>query len=107
MWIDDDGSLARIYKNFDKIDRFPVTCPKCQKNSVHIYLHINDKTKRGGLWIWCSSCRVFFHGSVRLDVEWENCPKVEEEKLFAIPDCLDEIHDEIDKHMNSIKDRLL
>lgn len=105
MWIDDNGILNEIYKQFDEVKQFPALCPKCKKYSVHIYIHVHDKAKNAGLWVWCSNCHIFTHGSMRLKHEWENIPIVEPEKLCATPDYLDNIRDEIDKHVNSIKYR--
>lgn len=104
MWIDDKGKYEKIYKNFDKINHFPTECPVCSRKSLHIYMHIyDDLTKRGGLWIWCSQCRTYLHGSIYVRKGWENSTIVDKNKLTAYPDYLDEIHDAIDIQVNTVK----
>lgn len=69
-----------------------------------IYMHIyDDKTRWGGLWIWCSECYSFSHSSLYIPEYWENCALIELEKLSAIPIYLNKIKDKIDNHMNMIE----
>ncbi len=100
---DDIGKIEELYLNLKKIKKFPTICPVCKKNNAHIYMHVyNDKTRRGGLWIWCSECYEYSHGSIYVPEYWKNCPLVEVEKLCAVPTYLDEIREIIDKHVSTI-----
>lgn len=58
----------------------------------------DDKTRRGGLWTWCSECHTFSHSSINVPEYWKNCPLVQAEKLCTIPAYLDEIREIIDAH---------
>ncbi|MCM1258052.1 MAG: hypothetical protein NC307_09395 [Roseburia sp.] len=103
MWKDDNDKIEELYVKKNK-DKFPAICPVCKKNAAHMYMHVyNNATRRGGLWVWCSECKIFSHSSAYVPEYWENCSLVEMEKLCAIPDYLDEIKDIIDAHVNTIR----
>ena len=103
MWKDGNDQIEELYVNIKKIEKFPAKCPVCNKNDAHIYMHVyNDKTRRGGLWIWCSECYTFSHSSIYVPEYWKNCPLVEEEELCAIPAYLNEIREIVDAHVNVI-----
>lgn len=73
------------------------------KNECTYYMDIHDfKTRRGGLWVWCSECHTFSHSSLYIPSYWENSTLVKKEELCAKPVYLEEIKDTIDDHMNSI-----
>lgn len=101
MWKDGNDKIEELYINLKKIKKFPTECPICKKNNAHLYMHIYDeKTRRGGLWIWCSECHSFFHGSIYVPRYWKNCVDIKLENLSAIPTYLDKIKDKIDRHIN-------
>lgn len=103
MWKDDNDKIEELYLKLKKIKKFPAICPVCKKNDAHIYMHVyDDKTRRGGLWIWCSECYTFSHSSIYVPEYWKNCALVEDEKLCAIPTYLDEIRNIIDTHVDVI-----
>lgn len=103
MWKDDNGKIEELYKEIKKIKIFPTICPVCKKKDAHIYIHVyNGKTRRGGVWVWCSDCHTFFHGSTVVPDYWDNCTRVEVEKLCAIPNYLDELKEIIDAHVNTM-----
>ena len=105
MWKDDNDKIEELYFKLKKIKKFPAMCPICKKNDAHIYMHIyDDKTRRGGLWIWCSECYTFSHSSIYVPNYWRNYPLVEleKEKLSAIPIYLNEIKEVIDAHVDVI-----
>ena len=103
MWKDDNDKIEELYLNLKSVIKFPAICPICKKNNAHIYMHVFDeKTRRGGLWIWCSECYAFSHASIYVPEYWKNCPLVEAEKLCAIPAYLDEIREIIDAHVDDI-----
>lgn len=107
MWNGYSNNDANIiYAQLELKSEFPVRCPACKGESAHLYMHVhNVKTRRGGLWIWCSECHAFAHGSVYVPNDWGNCPEVEADKLCAIPEYLEEIKEVIDKHVNELMRR--
>lgn len=103
MWKDDNDDIDRIYTQLRLKPKFPAQCPVCKRISAHLYMDLHDfKTRRGGLWVWCSECYTFSHSSIRVPNYWRNCPEVEVDKLCAIPEYLEEIKESIDKHINEI-----
>lgn len=103
MWKDDNDKIEELCEDIKKIKNLPEVCPMCKKRGVHIYMHVyNRKTRRGGVWGWCSECHTFFHGSTFVPDYWENCTDVEVEKLCAIPAYLEELKEKIDEHVNAI-----
>lgn len=101
MWKDGNDKIEELYINLKKIKKFPAICPICYGNNAHVYMHVyNDKTRRGGLWIWCSECYAFSHSSIYVPEYWENCPSVDFEKLCAIPAYLEENKSDIDDWLN-------
>lgn len=106
MWKDANNSMDQIFINLTSYVNFPVTCPICLKNQAHIYMHLyDDVTRRGGLWIWCSACLSFIHGSVYVPKYWDNCSAIELEKLTAFPTYLESERDTVDEHTNLILKR--
>ena len=103
MWKDDNNKLQNLFSEFLKIGEFPHTCPICGNDDAHIYMHrYNQKTLRGGLWVWCSQCNSFSHSSIFVPDYWENCSSVVLENLSAIPCYLDDIKTKLDEHANYI-----
>ena len=103
MWKDNNDDILRIYTQLEKNIEFPVQCPICKKNGAHIYMHVhNFKTKRGGLWVWCSDCFSFSHSSIYVPNYWINCPQIEVDNLCAVPKYLEEMKETIDRHVNEI-----
>lgn len=103
MWKDNNNKIEEVFDSLNKIKKIPTVCPICKKEAAHIYMHVYDqRTRRGGLWIWCSECYTFFHGSIYVPEYWKNCPAVELEKLCAIPDYLNDIREAIDAHVENI-----
>lgn len=103
MWKDADIKIQELLSELEKGERSPMVCPVCEKREAHVYMHIhNDKTRMGGLWIWCSDCRSFLHGSVCVPGYWKNCPVIQPEKLTALPEYLETLKDNIDAHTNTI-----
>ena len=106
MWADyNDKIIDNILINVEKSRNVPYVCEVCNNKTVHLYMHIyNDATKRGALWIWCSSCHSFWHSSVYVPSGWKNCSLIEKDKLCALPIYLDNIKAEIDNHTNKLID---
>ena len=102
MWRDDD-KLIDIYRELKDIKTFPVRCPICEKKRIHLYMDVHNlKTRRGGLWIWCSKCYSFLHSTIYVPQYWKNCPDVDAMKLCAIPDYLNDIREVVDMHINTL-----
>ncbi len=55
-------------------------CPECKKNTLH-YFYLGWEEKRGGNWIWCSSCLSFMHTSGLVPDWWKNIRGVSDELL--------------------------
>lgn len=106
MWADyNDKIIDNILIDVEKSKNVPYVCEVCNNKTVHLYMHIyNDVTKRGALWIWCSSCHSFWHCSVYVPFGWKNCSLIEKDKLCALPIYLDNIKAEIDNHTNKLID---
>lgn len=80
----------------------PGICPVCGRNEVHIYFNRHRTSKIGGVWVWCSSCRHYTHGTYLIPQWWENNPEIIESELTHAPDVLEMVKDEIDKHFNKL-----
>lgn len=108
-WYDGPLEMQKLYRAVcipEDNERAPFRCPVCQGRQAHVYLHLcNDKTRRGGLWIWCSGCRRFMHGSVYVPEYWVNCPAVGFGRLTAVPVYLEDMKDSIDGHVNSLMNK--
>ena len=105
MWSDENDNIEKIYEDFYDIKNFPAECPVCGRKAAHLYAHIYDaKTRKGGLWVWCSDCKSFSHGSIKVPDFWKNCPIIELEKLCAVPIYLEEMKESIDAYVNMIKE---
>ena len=106
MWADyNDKIIDNILIDVEKNKNVPYVCEVCNNKTVHLYMHIyNDATKRGALWIWCSSCHSFWHCSVYVPFGWKHCSLIEKDKLCALPIYLDNIKAEIDNHTNKLID---
>jgi ribosomal protein L37AE/L43A len=81
---------------------YPVKCPACNKASCHVYINRYEETSRGGVWVWCSNCHLFSHGStVSVPDWWVNSSRVDEEKLCAAdPEELVQYESELDDLVN-------
>lgn len=103
IWKDGNDKILDLFSEFDKINEFPAKCPVCGKKSAHLFIDIyNFKTKRSGLWVWCSECYIYSHCSIYAPEYWRNCSLVDCEKLCAIPDYLNDIKEIVDEHANRI-----
>lgn len=102
VWVDYENNIIEYaFGCMEHSDSAPYICPECGQRSVHLYMHVHDlNTRRGGLWIWCSSCRNFLHCSYYIPLNWNNFTGIELKKLNAVPAYLDELKVEIDMHLN-------
>ncbi len=102
VWEDyDDNMIEYVFGCMERSEFAPYFCPECGQKSVHLYMQVHNlNTRRGGLWIWCSSCHNFLHSSHYIPLNWSNFTGVETEKLCAVPAYLDELKIEIDTHLN-------
>jgi hypothetical protein len=81
----------------------PQECPACSppKPDLHAYFHAR-LNRPGGVWLWCSSCKMYLHGSVKAPVWWSNLDSLSQDQLTARPQYLDEHAMEIDMHWNRL-----
>lgn len=82
--------------------RMPAKCATCQTTAVHIYFH-DHRRGVGGVWVWCGTCRTYFHGSTVVPKWWRNLDGVDESELSASPDYLEGWASSIDVHWNSLR----
>lgn len=108
MWITEDApvedKLQIILENVldGKIVNFPESCPICSNDKAHLYFNSRGLDKIGGIWIWCSACKHYFHGSIMPPAWWENYSAVLQDSLTAAPDVLEDITSQIDEHINTL-----
>lgn len=86
---------------------FPQCCPICAAQDVHMYFNKSEFSRIGGVWIWCSNCKRYFHGSIIPPVWWENYTDVPQSELMAAPDVLEKMKSQVDKHFNCLVEREL
>jgi hypothetical protein len=86
----------------EPVSRLPATCPICKYDRVHIYFRRHTNDGFGGGWVWCSHCRRFFHGRVKVPTWWVDATFLSDEALTAVPDDLDSAAAAIDRHWNAI-----
>lgn len=84
----------------------PTACPACTslRPSLHVYFNLRPN-KRGGVWIWCSNCGVYFHGSITPPEWWSNLERLDPHRLASQPQYLDTHAEEIDSHWNDLINR--
>lgn len=85
--------------------RMPASCPCCGAASIHIYFHRHDEKRRGGVWIWCDSCRRTMHGSLRVPAWWRNLETVRLSDLTSHPVVLDTVRALVDEHWNRVEEQ--
>ncbi len=108
MWKDDNDKIEELFINIKNIKKLPTICPICESRNAHIYMHFYDeKTRRGGLWVWCSECNSFSHSSIYVPEYWKNCPLIEVEKLCGMPTYLNEMKEIIDAHVERLMNNCL
>jgi hypothetical protein len=83
--------------------QIPRSCPACLSNwpSLHMYFHVQPNG-RGGVWMWCSNCGIYIHGSLRPPVWWRNLENVELKYLTAMPAYLETFAEQIDQHWTKL-----
>lgn len=102
-WNDSGDKFEQMWNINQDPMKVPYICPYCDEKEGHMYMHVyNLKTHRGGLWLWCSACKQFFHSSVYVPTWWSNLPIVDENQLSAFPQYLDALSTRIDKHINQL-----
>jgi len=103
-WSDGDDRLDESLKDIliNGIRQYPLMCPICKKNSLNVYFLRRGTKSTGGVWIWCSNCHSFTHGTVQIPIWWENCIDIEEEKLTALPLYQEKERERIGEHIKHI-----
>jgi hypothetical protein len=82
--------------------RLPAKCGHCQSSAVHIYFH-DHRRGRGGVWVWCSSCGCYLHGSAVVPSWWGNLAGVDEQRLTASPEYLEPLAHAVDAHWCALR----
>ena len=102
MWNDSNDKIMEIMDRLESRDSaFPVQCPICGEQAGHLYIHRFDE-RHGGIWIWCSNCHAYSHMSGIIPDWWQNMSGIEEDKLEAEPQYLDENNSAIDEWVNNL-----
>ena len=58
---------------------------------------------RGGLWEWCSGCWTFVHYAAMVPSWWGGGLEVDEARLTAVPDALQDVVDALSGGMESVE----
>jgi len=85
--------------------QLPAKCPECGNMTLHLFFH-RYYDNRGGGWAWCSSCHGFGHGGSNVPKWWINSPDISMDMLTAVPIKLDQVHDVVDRHWNTLLDSM-
>jgi hypothetical protein len=85
--------------------KMPRPCPACLNHqpTLHAYFHSRGGDKVGGVWIWCSQCAHFFHGSIRPPRWWKNLETIDVGSLTSEPTYLEQVATQIDAHWKTFK----
>jgi hypothetical protein len=75
-------------------------CPfhRSEQPRLHIYFHSRGPRRLGGVWVWCSTCGAFIHGTIHPPEWWENLEDLDLSHLTAEPEYLDLLAEKIDAH---------
>lgn len=106
-WRGEQGTAAPLNKLLGEVlggssPRMPMNCAICRTAAVHIYFH-DHRRGAGGVWVWCSACGTYLHGSTVVPTWWRNLEGVDEKKLTASPEYLEGWAHTIDVHWNSLR----
>lgn len=101
-WHDNDNMFS-VYQAYEEgKPEYPVICPECGNRSAHLYINRYKDTHRGGVWVWCSECHAFEHGSYIVPLWWDNHTCVNQANLCgANPEELVQYETVLDDHINS------
>ena len=104
MWKDDDRIEIAIDAILKKVTKdVPLVCPICGKKQVHYYIHKwSEQSLRGGIWVWCSQCRCFSHGTIKVPEWWENSDSIPISQLNSLPDYLEDNKHKVDSYVNNL-----
>ena len=105
MWVDTNNEIMNVLDNIEskKMDYFPAICPICGERAAHLYFHrYTDNDNKGGMWIWCSSCKHSTHAMFKIPKWWTNLDIIRFEKLNSHPDILEENKLKIDVWLNKL-----
>lgn len=98
-WHNDSSNLDKIA--VDAVNSKNLGAPECCSDPyVHVYAH-KRSANRGSAWVWCSSCGAYSHFTFPISDEWENCTKIDFEKLTAVPEYLETMNTVVDEHLNN------
>jgi hypothetical protein len=99
-WINDDSSAAldRLLDDLSSAQPAPMprTCPICGHATAHAHFHGR------GLWLWCSHCRHYSHGTGRAPAWWRDTPAIDASRLRHDPEYLDAMAMTLDAHWDTL-----
>lgn len=104
MWKDNNDKIMNILDNIvsPNLAYFPVICPICGEKEAHIYFHKYIDEVRGGMWVWCSSCKHSAHTMFKIPTWWSNLNTIKFEELTSYPDLLEKNKKVIDRWINGL-----
>lgn len=101
MWKDDNDKIDDVFEDIcaGNYSDLPIRCPICEDLSLYFYIHRwHWNGVKGGLWIWCSKCKNFSHGTIVVPEWWSNCKIISIDLLNSLPINLEEHKFEIAIH---------
>lgn len=99
-WHDDETKFNGFF-DIDADTVFPKLCPICHTESGHIFYYQHGE-RHAGVWVWCSHCKAYSHGSYISPEWWKNPPFIRLDKLCHEPDYLEENAADVDKWINEL-----
>ena len=97
MWKENDEVL-RVLDGDVQENIFPLICPECGKEAVHIYFHrFDEDDEYGAGWVWCSECKSYAHMRYQIPKWWRNLEILDEDLLEDSPEYLERFRERIDE----------
>lgn len=62
-----------------------LVCPHCNSENMRFFFLRHRSGFRGGLWLWCSDCRKYYHSSCTVPNWWKDVPDVPYDQIESVP----------------------
>ncbi len=60
-------------------------CPSCDLEKIRFFFLRHRIGNRGGLWLWCTACKKYYHSSCIVPEWWNDVSEVPYEKIESDP----------------------